>query len=402
MLIECSEFNIKLFILLIYPVFKRIGDFSREWYIIKDNELFKTFRFFICHTFSSIFLIIIYYRTKSSKRINFEIESDKNIDYNTNLSSLISELETENIKKKKIRSLLFIIVLCGLSAFCYFYKQLFQKGDYSKAKQSLGILFDIILYTSLSYFILKQKLYKHNYVSAGIISAMLLILFFISISYIDNELIFPSFLYYLFNSLSYGLYDVLFKKYMIIFYNTPYFTMSAIGAINAALVLIYDIFAYNLNTDASGVIIGFQLNITSAGNLFKFLIDLLVEFIWNIGIFLTIYYQTPCHYFISRYISEYIYYIIKATSSKEDYYSTVNIIIFSITYFINFFFCLVFNEVIILNIFGLDYNTTKRIKERIGVESIQNANDKNLLPDEENAEEEKDSKIEMKNYSFEM
>lgn len=31
---------------------------------------------------------------------------------------------------------------------------------------------------------------------------------------------------------------------------------------------------------------------------------------------------------------------------------------------INFFCCLVFNEVIIINSFGLDYNTKKRIQER--------------------------------------
>ena len=36
----------------------------------------------------------------------------------------------------------------------------------------------------------------------------------------------------------------------------------------------------------------------------------------------------------------------------------------SICYIIIFFFCLIFNEVLILNFCGLDYNTRKRISER--------------------------------------
>ena len=59
-----------------------------------------------------------------------------------------------------------------------------------------------------------------------------------------------------------------------------------------------------------------------------------------------------------------------ATSSDDDFYSTINIIVFSISYFINFFCCLVFNEVIILNFCNLDYNTAKRIKERIKEEAL--------------------------------
>ena len=68
---------------------------------------------------------------------------------------------------------------------------------------------------------------------------------------------------------------------------------------------------------------------------------------------------------MSEYISEYIYYIVNAFNSNDEFYSAVNIAIFSIAFFINFFCCLVFNEVIILNFCGLDYNTKKRIQERV-------------------------------------
>ena len=98
-------------------------------------------------------------------------------------------------------------------------------------------------------------------------------------------------------------------------------------------------------------------------------LEIILQLCWNLGIWLTIYYLTPCHYFISEYISEYIYYIQNAIDSNEEFYRTINIVIFSIAYFINFFCCLVFNEVIILNFWGLDYNTNKRINERIQNES---------------------------------
>jgi hypothetical protein len=141
--------------------------------------------------------------------------------------------------------------------------------------------------------------------------------------------------------------------------------MLIIGIINIIVLLIVDLFLYLLDSDIDGIIIGFQKNVTSVSKFFIFIIGIIIEWIWNIGIMLTIYYFTPCHYFMSEYISEYIYYIVKAFNSNDEFYSAVNIAIFSIAFFINFFCCLVFNEVIILNFCGLDYNTKKRIEERV-------------------------------------
>ena len=54
----------------------------------------------------------------------------------------------------------------------------------------------------------------------------------------------------------------------------------------------------------------------------------------SLGIFF-IYYFTPCHYFISRYFSEYVNYLIKANGNKNEFYSTTNIVIISVVFFIN-------------------------------------------------------------------
>ena len=374
MLIELSEFNLKLLIPLIFPIFKRIEDYSKKAYIKEDNQLFKTFRYFLSYIFAFIPFLIIKFRTKNANEKNKILKINK-IDTNstrnfTITNSIVILKEKKKIQLRKLKSFLFLFSLCILGLFCYFYRFLFEITEFAEEKQSIGIFFEIADYVVLSRFILKQKLYKHNFVSAGIISAILMILFIISFPYIETKYIFRSFAYYFFFSLCFGSYDILGKRYMINFFVSPYYLMFIIGSINVILMIIYELFAYFLNPDVSGIIIGFKNNVDNIGKFFLFILDIFLEGIWNLGIWLTVYYLTPCHYFISEYISEYVYYMISALESLEGFYSKINIAIFSISYFINFFCCLVFNEVIILNFFGLDFNTKKRIEQRIREEHI--------------------------------
>ena len=116
--------------------------------------------------------------------------------------------------------------------------------------------------------------------------------------------IFYSLIFYLFLSLCFGSYDVLGKKYMIQFIKTPYFLMFIIGITNIIFLIIFELFAYYLNSEISGIFISFWNNIKNAGDFFLFILDIIIQWIWNLGIWLTIYYLTPCHYFMSEYISE--------------------------------------------------------------------------------------------------
>ena len=405
MWIELSEFNLKLFIPLIFPVFKRIQDLTKKLYIKKgydDHTLFKTFRYYLCHILAFVPLLIVYFRTKKAENDLIEIkeenteklESVKTLTHNDTLfkTNTIADLKVANTRKKRMKSYIFLGGLCILSLFCYYYRYFFEKYSAREFKQSMGIFFDIGGYIVLSMLILKQKLYFHNFVSMGIIAVLLIVLFIITCFYIkDKNSIWKSFIYYLFYILLFILYDVLKKKYMNMFFNTPYFMMLVIGIFGCIFVLIYDFIAFLIDNDKEEVAKGFRENINDAGKAFALILDLIIHFIWNLGLWLTIYYLTPCHIFMSEYISEYIYYIQDVNNPPNPkFYKTHNVVIFSIFAFINFCCCLVFNEVVILNFFNLDYNTKKRIQERQRHESRQTNQAQILLSDDEN-----DANIEM-------
>ena len=379
MLIEFSEFNWKILILLIFPIFKRVEEFPRKECITKDNQLFKTFRYFLSYSLSFIPFLIIKLRMKKEpkkdKEQNIIIKRDNGSDENILEESLTQKSEililAEKINKKRlIKNIIFIIVLCCIAVLCYYYSTLFnnKQKKYDYPKQSIGVFFNIYEYIALSRLILNQKLFKHHFVFGGIIGFIQIILLIITMFYMESEYILPSIAYYFFNSLIYGAFDVLKKKYMNIFYTTPYYLMFMVGIIDMVGVLIYESFTYILDTGTGGIVVGFQKNLFNVSRIFLFILDIILQWIWNIGIWLTIYYLTPCHYFISQYFSEYVSYLLKARDSSEAFYSTNNIVINSIAFVINFFCSLVFNEVLILNIWNLDFNTKKRIEQRISLD----------------------------------
>ena len=85
-----------------------------------------------------------------------------------------------------------------------------------------------------------------------------------------------------------------------------------------------------------------------------------------------------------RTLTKFQYYALNFRDKKDDYFSTVNFVVFTICYVINFFCILIFNEVIILNFWGLDTNTTKRIKQREDGDQKLMLDLKNVLFDNNN------------------
>ena len=390
MLIEFSEFNLKLLLFLIYPVFIRIQDFSSEAYIKedKDNMLFITFRCYLSFIFSGIPLLIFKMKTKTKNTIELEQKLNLNEDDKDKNVLNVKDIQLQKIKRiKLIKMILFLFLLSMLGLFSFYASFYFDNSDYSYLKYSVRTFFQITNFSVLGHFLLNQKLYKHHFISYGSITIMLIIIFVISYSYF-NKILFAA-IYYFVSELVFGLYDTFIKMYMNVFYETPYFIMFYVGIINTISLLIFDVITYFVNPSISGIIIGFQDNIENAGNFFLFILDLLIEYIWNLGIWILIYYFSPCHYFISDYASEYLYFILKRFKKKDPFFhDNINYIFMIICGIFIFIFSLVFNEVIIINFQNLDYNTNKRIKEREKIEKNISSYEMNQLMNDTASNEE--------------
>ena len=106
-----------------------------------------------------------------------------------------------------------------------------------------------------------------------------------------------------------------------------------------------------------------------------------------------IFYFTPILLFISEIISPIIFsFTLKVHKEKIIY-----IILYIIGYFLEIISILIYNEIVIVNKFGLNENTTKYIKEREIEEKIDLING---IENEEKNNKDTDSFCEIGNYSF--
>ena len=109
MWIEFSEFNLKILILLIFPVSKRVQDYTKKAYLVKDHQLFKTFRYFSSYVFAFIPLLIMKYRTIEDPNQEVKKESEEVLPRSGSFSTNeITELKKRHLRKRKIKSLIFL------------------------------------------------------------------------------------------------------------------------------------------------------------------------------------------------------------------------------------------------------------------------------------------------------
>ena len=383
MLIEFT-FNPKLLCILVFPIFKELERFiSGQLLKDKDHNLFKIFRILLSNQFSIIFLLIFKCKNKSQKKDISQEETpekdNENEEKDERTSSAITMAETEikrSKKKKKIKSILFLCLLSILYFCSYFYNYYVRNSIFRLCRNSIGIIFEIIILYLLSFFILKAKYYKHHYFSISVILITLIVLFILYLKQVnDSEYsIYNSIWYYFVYYCLYGSFNILIKKYLSVYYYSLYFILLIMSTFSCFLMLLYDIVAFFANRKLSGIIVSFAENLNSVGSVFLFIVDLLFLFISNLGMFWTIYYFTPFHLIIVEFISELINYYIKLIQYKQgqvidngkyDFiFNTNNIALFSVIFFINLICSLIFNEIFILKFCKLEYNTKKYIKER--------------------------------------
>ena len=322
-------FDLKLLFIIIFPIFKEIERFISKLFIVKgkDHNLFKIFRLFLCNEFAFVFLLIFKCMNKSHKKEiildenekNEENEKNDDFDKNDENSAIrIVEGEMQTVRvQNQIKSIIYLFLLSGLYFGAYIFNYLVRQNILRRCRNSIGIIYEIVILYVLSLLILKEKYHKHHYLSISIIVLTLTALFIIYINKLNDSSIYNAFWYYLVYYILYGSFNILIKKYFLVYFYSIYFVLLLIGAFVCVPLLLYDIIAFFVNKDVSGVLIGFANNVNSVKSVFLFIVDLLFLFISNLGIFWTIYYFTPFYLIISEFISELLNYYIQLIQYKQ-------------------------------------------------------------------------------------
>ena len=368
--IAFSFTSYKIIFIFLPPIFGVIYNRIRDKNANVKNEYFYIQLYFISYIFSLIPLIIYLITNRKQKEKNNENLDNPQQDEESNSNQNVIQQEVEKQQKHHILFGLLIIIFLCIDAV------IFRHFDYEGTtdKKTIGLVYKIPILFLLTYFILENKFYKHQYIPMVINVLTLTAKYLLSIfqsnaqEYI-KEHIWKYFLFALSHSLL-----LVFGKYFMEKYNaTPYVLMTIIGAIVSFILISIDTIKY-LITSESEIFSGFNNYIVSFPTFLLFIADIISQFFYNLGVWITIYYFSPLHTIISENIIEIFYYIFDFKSNKayweEKGYEWNTWVIPSVLV-INLIFSLIFNELIILKCCKLDYYTRKRIEERERNDSME-------------------------------
>ena len=242
--------------------------------------------------------------------------------------------------------------------------------------------FDIIFISLFSYLILKTKLYKHQYISMIIILFLGLSLNIVEYYKFDdreNTLNPIGIIMTLLTEILFSLSLVIVKYNLEKNYCDPYEICIFQGLFGLILFIISLVVINKLELTIDDIKYSENLieykNNYDINDFIVCLIIIIVNFIFNISLFVTCNYFTPVHILITSLIKEYHYYL----QSNENI--ILNIFGIVILLLILFMF-LVFIEIIEINIFNISYNTKKNIEKRSEIDSFTDINNIINLPDE--------------------
>ncbi len=385
MYIECEKMKYHLLFLVVFPIFNLIQIMTTSRLLnskYKDNHFLQIFRFHLGHTLSGILLLVIRYRLKEThkRKSNKSISINDDDSNNPSWINPLNILQKDLIKKNRIKHIRYIIILVSVclafNIFEIISKTIFNEIKYIYSlvfgKQCIGVFFYIFYFIFFSILLLKIKIYKHHFISLIIICINLILIVISCISYFGLVTIYATVHFFIYCFLS-SFFYISGKKYLNLYSNSAYDIMFYVGSICAGIFFLYDIIAFLIdgNEDSifHGIIKGF-INNCSLSFILIFLLDTILYFASNVGIWLTIYYNSPFHLIISISLAEYLYFTFDWLFNSNSNYKKKDIILYSISYTINLFFFLVFNEIIILNFCGLSYNIKTNIQKREEIDDI--------------------------------
>ena len=371
-MIEFGQVKSKLLILLIYPVgiiFARICTIYHH-----TNPYFFLFLFFISHFFAIIPLFIY----KINKKNYFE--NRNSTVYNKEDSEMKNQLEIlkEQIKKKQKKNKILIFFIIGILyffsyLFFYYYNYITTTTFYG----NISIVMEIVYLSLFNWLIFGKKIYSHHFLSMLIITFSILGLYILlMINYIRShkdwdatlDFIFPTLLNFI-AYCSFCFFLVKSKQYIENNFISIYELIIYLGIFCSSLLMILEPFSFFIkcknkivcpNGYFAGIFMGFKQSASLKGTCFSLGI-ILSLFMTAIGLWLTVKILSPIHFLTSDSL------ITVELNILVDFYNDKQLInnpLFYIFSLITIFGCLVYNEIIIINICYLNYNTRKEIIKR--------------------------------------
>ena len=407
MFIQFGYLQIKLLIPILFPVFLKVRRLIRRNYNI-NSAAFKGFNDFLSLTVCGILFLIQKKNTQSEKIQQKQEGAElKSLDDNSQSSkkeiikpkqkNVIMEIEEKSLEMEKIqkkKKLYFVILISVLQIVAVIIKNIFKNKIKEGLKLNIAVLIEIILLITFSMKFLGLIIYSHQIFSAIILFICLIIFFVESVIYNDDigiKEVIEGFIFYFFVQLFYSLSDVLGKKYLNTFTDNFYLFLFKIGIVGLIPFTLYGIIACYIDISKNDKDKNFQIfQIFLDIPVLIYLEELIFSCLFEIGLWLTIYYLTPCHYIIFEAIADFLEIILyEFDHDTKKYTKDEQKITYFILYPILIFAVLVFNEIIILNFCGLNYNTKIQIMEREKIDIFcNNINEQQLIINDEDDDDE--------------
>ena len=403
MLISLGIIDKKILIPLCFPIFIKLRRFIRDKdsYAELKNSFSKAFCNFISFSLGGVLYLILLYKLKADKK-----KKENKIDQVKNLSNAyllvkknqgedqeilaLSENDIEDpiekvqkrLKKKENRKkIFFTLLIASLEMIALLIQNIWKEHDKSlkmEFRKTIGVSFEYLYLIIFSIIILKYQLYIHQIISLIVIYICLIIFLTQTIYYREKSFknILRNIAFFGSTQLFFCIENVFGKKYLLTYFDNIYFFMFKIGIIGLITIVSYDIIVEIFFDDEAtyhGIITFFRKLSKNLDNTHFFLLDILFGFLWQLSLWLTIYYFSPLHFIILEIISEFVEttVIIKCQNSDEcPKLFPKEKITFIIIYVFIFFFILVFYEIIILNFCKLNFNTKVQIMLRQKIDGI--------------------------------
>ena len=367
--IEINFFSKKFLYIIFLGLFELIRSLFTKYFL---NDYYCPF-FMNFLMFCGEATLIIFYFIEKKLLSKLSRKKGKIIFNQTGITNNISKLnqtitlflENQKIKIKKHNDIFFIFI-CMLGDYISFLFQTISKiTGYPLCVRDLYILISMFF----CYYLLKFRYYKHHIFSVILVAIGIIIKFIIQILSEKNILIWLIGLLIIVGYISMAIQECLEKKIIHYDYFNPNLLVSIEGFMGMFVSLFIIIFTMRIKDKNYNdeITIYFRLNIYNDK---KKIIYLIIYYFLNIVVnffrIKVIYEFDPCHKTVCYILVDILRTIINIKNENEN----KNFYYYFISYPFTLIGFLIFNELIIVKLFNLHYNTNKYINKRSNLDNL--------------------------------